>query len=146
MNRRRQRHDVLQGVRERSEHVHTLDQLQFGKLLLVDQATAGVDDVVRLLEVEHGVFCRRRLLPQLLYSFLKPGARPACRFIFRLELIDDIGVRRRIRDLGGALRVQRQKSDLNDVCGPDAPRGESLREKLRAFRDEQTNKVMSDEL
>src|SRR6266404_5324048 len=99
--------------------------VQFCKLLFADKSAAGIDDIVRLLEIQQRVFRGRSLLAQFMDSILKPAACPTRRLIFRFKLVDDVGVCCRVRDLSSALRVKREEANFNDVGGSDPPRDES---------------------
>ena len=106
--------------------------VEFGELLFVHQPSAGLDDIVLGLELDHGAFGLGGLVAQLLDTVLQPEARAPRRLVFRVELIDDIGVGDRVGDLRRPFRRERVKANLDDVgqSEPGAP-SSRLRRTLR---------------
>ncbi len=67
---------------------------QFRKLLVAEKLVlaASVEQAVcgtEFLDRKIGLEC---LLSQFVYAFLKPITRASCRFVFRVQLIHEVGI------------------------------------------------------
>ena len=87
--------------------------------LLVHQLSVGRNDVVLRPERADGTLGRQGLLTQIPQPFMQPRGRCAIGFELRVELIDDIGIRDRVGDLGRPFRVARVVFDLDNVAEAD---------------------------
>ena len=84
--------------------------VELGELLFVHCASARVNHVVSVLVVDNCEFGRRSLLPQLVKPSLQPNASALGRLVLGFELIVDIGIGNRVRDLRGAIGIERAES------------------------------------
>ena len=84
--------------------------IEFGELLLIDRPTAGIDNIIFVLELDDSALRARGLLPQLAEPILQPSSGASRRLILCLQLVVDVGICHRIGDLGGAIGITRQES------------------------------------
>ncbi len=119
-------HDLLDALEARlglgggGTRQHEL-AVDLGDLLIVHQPTAGVDDVVLGLEIEHGPLGGRGVRAQLADAVLQPNAGTLGGLVLHLELVDHIGLGDGVRDLRGALGVERRETDLDRISEAHAP-------------------------
>ena len=112
-------HDVLDAgkLRPRLTLVGARDgelRIELGDLLLVHQATAGIDDIIAALELHDRPLGIRCLLAQFLEAILQPQSSALGGVVLGLELIDHISLCDRIGDLRRLIAIRGRKADLED--------------------------------
>src|ERR1035437_653485 len=96
---------------------------KFGYLLLAQQrlvSAASADNIILGLKFHHRLLSSGNLVAQFLYPILQPNAGSLCCLVLGLQLVDDVGIGNRIRDLRGMFGIVGSEADLDHITQANA--------------------------